>query len=435
MGDAWQDFRREVFGDPYLVWHEGADLDALVTRHQREPELVEAVLRAGVRGGDHVAVESLGALARSHRAPSDAAGLLRSVLPSAAGVFRVRVAQVLCELTGTDDPVSEVAAVLEGFGHWGDRIAAAMALPLLPLTPRSLAALHRGVLDQESLVRHHSANGLLALAGRKRDIADTRDFARVTGEDPVARRAVADELLGALATRTAGVYGDRGSFAVELGPADFFVPHHRAARVFLGGVRLRGPERPHVPALRNLGVYTSPLTYPNLRATLEHLGFVDLPEFVSLDGQCASTVDSVVAALDFDLDVSRWCAKGILIGDRSLFALEIGPADPDGSLRTCTVWLDGAIVTPFDNTAYVPQFVNSLRVDVARYRAGRLPHFAHWGPTTDDLAAEWGPDGAVEYRLRSRIDGVDDREGSVRLSVDEVVAVLEEAIGVLTAGR
>lgn len=437
MGDAWGDFRGEVFGDPYLVWHEGADVGALIAEHGREPERAERMVRAGVGEHDHVAVESLGALARLGRAPSDTAALLQSVLPTAGGVFRVRTAQVLCELTGNDDYVSEVAAVLEGFGHWGERIDAAMALRLLPITPRSLAALHRGMLDQEYLVRYHSANGLLGLAGQGADISDDSRFAQVTGKDPAAWRAVADELLGAFATRTAGIYGDRESFAVELGPADYASPHHRSAWMYLAGTRLPGADRLHVPMLRNISVYTDqPPNYLNLRGTLEHLGFADLPESVTLDEDAtAATLDAVTAALDFDIDVSRWCATDLLIGDRSRLALEIGPADPDGpQLRTCTLWLDGAIATPFDNTVYVPQFAHSLRMNAAGHRAGQSPDFAHWGPTTDGLVAELHPGGEVQYRLLSRIDGVGDREGTVRLRVNEIVAVLEKAADVLTAG-
>jgi hypothetical protein len=441
VSDAWHEFRREVFGDPYLVWHEGADIDALTAEHECRPERAERMVRAGVEERDHVAVESLGGLARLGRAPSDAVALLRSVLPSAEGVFRVRTAQVLCEMTGAGEYVSEVAAVLEGFGHWGDRIDAAMALRRLPITPRSLAALHRGMLDEESLVRHHSANGLLGLAGKKADIANRSGFAQVISEDPAQWRAVADELLGAFAVRTAGVCGDRENFAVELGAADYSAPHHRAARVYLAGTRVPGADRLHVPALRNIGVYTThpdrPANYQNLRTTLEHLGFADLPASVALDEhETAATLDAVTAALDFDIDVSRWCATDLLIGDRSRIAMEIGPVDlSDVQLRTCTLWLDGAIVTPFDNTAYVPQFVHSLRADVARYRAGQSPGFACWGPTTDDLHAELHPDGTLQYRLRSQVDGVGDREGSVRLHVDEIVAVLEETADVLAAVR
>lgn len=362
--------------------------------------------------------------------------MLRSALPSAHGVFRVRTAQVLCEMTGVDEYVSEVAAVLEGFGHWGDRIDAAMALPSLPITPRSVAAAHRGMLDEESLVRHHSANVLLGLAGRKTDIANHRGFAQVISEDPAKWRAVADKLLGAFAARTARVCGDRESFAVELDAADHSAPHHRAARVYLKPAP-GCPARTGCtsPALRNIGVHTTHPGYQNLRAALEHLGFTDLPKSVPLDEDAtAATVDAVTAALDFDIDVSRWRATDLVIGDRSRLAFEIGPVDPDApQLRTCTLWLDGAIATPFDNTAYVPQFANSLRVDAARYRAGKSPDFAHWGPTTDDLAAESHPDGTVRYRLRSRIDGVGEREGVLQLRVDEIVAVLEKTADVLTA--
>ncbi len=54
--------------------------------------------------------------------------------------------------------------------------------------------------------------------------------------------------------------------------------------------------------------------------------------------------------------------------------------------------------------------------------------------TSQHLVAELHPDGTLQYRLRSRIDGVGDREGTVALPIDEIVAVLAEAADVLTAG-
>ncbi|MEV7548229.1 hypothetical protein AB0N89_01230 [Amycolatopsis sp. NPDC089917] len=363
---------------------------------------------------------------------------LRSALPSARGLARALAAQAAWEATGDDEYVSEVAAVLEGFGERDDRVAAAEMLRALPATPRSLAALRRGMSDREPLVRRRSGESLRGLAGQRPDLMADGGFARITGDDPAGWRAVADEVLSAFGTRSAGLYGDRGSFAVKLGPADYVAPHHRAARVFLGGVTLRGPDRSHVPSLRNIGVYATypdrAPDYPNLRAALEQLGFGELPELIALDeDETAATLDAVAAALDFDFDVSRWCATEVLVGDRSRIALEIGPADPGGDrLRVCTLWLDGAVATPFDNMAYVPQFVHSLRSDAARYRAGRSPDFAYWGPTTDDLDAELHADGTLRYRLRSRIEHVGDREGVVRLSVEEIVTVLEQAADVLS---
>jgi hypothetical protein len=54
VGDARHEFRREVFGDPYLVWHDGADIDALIAEHERRAERAERMVRAGVGEHDHV---------------------------------------------------------------------------------------------------------------------------------------------------------------------------------------------------------------------------------------------------------------------------------------------------------------------------------------------------------------------------------------------
>jgi len=51
------------------------------------------------------------------------------------------------------------------------------------------------------------------------------------------------------------------------------------------------------------------------------------------------------------------------------------------------------------------------------------------------LHSELHPDGTLQYRLRSQIDGAGDREGLVQLHIDEIVAVLEETANVLTAVR
>ncbi|TCO55646.1 hypothetical protein [Actinocrispum wychmicini] len=100
-----------------------------------------------------------------------------------------------------------------------------------------------------------------------------------------------------------------------------------------------------MPALRNIGLYiTYPdqvPDYPKLRTTLEQLASLICPGSVTFDEDAtASTLDEVTTALDVDIDVPLWCTTEILMGDRPRLALEIGPADPDGSqLRTCTLWL------------------------------------------------------------------------------------------------
>jgi hypothetical protein len=51
----WADHRLEVFGEPYLVWHDGADFDEIAGRYAADPALVLRMLRAGIREGDAVA--------------------------------------------------------------------------------------------------------------------------------------------------------------------------------------------------------------------------------------------------------------------------------------------------------------------------------------------------------------------------------------------
>ena len=73
-------WRREIFGDPYVVWHEGPGFEALVEAARREPGVVERMLRAGLAEGDTVAAQSFGALAEAGLAPADAVSILRTAL-------------------------------------------------------------------------------------------------------------------------------------------------------------------------------------------------------------------------------------------------------------------------------------------------------------------------------------------------------------------
>jgi len=66
----WDEFRRETFGEPYLVWHEGADFDSLLRRWQEQPRLVSAMLRLGLSGADPGAAQATSDLSRSPRSTS-----------------------------------------------------------------------------------------------------------------------------------------------------------------------------------------------------------------------------------------------------------------------------------------------------------------------------------------------------------------------------
>ncbi|MGI5148075.1 HEAT repeat domain-containing protein [Plantactinospora sp. CA-294935] len=217
-GEKWPDWRRDVFGDPYLVWHDGPDFARLLSVARDEPEVVARMLGVGVAAADSLAAESIAALAGAGLAPSGAEALLRAALPAASGTFQVRVAQALHVLTGDESWAEPVASVLAEGAHWGERIDAATALAGFAPTPRLVEALARAVRDRHYLVRYHAANTLLRYAGRRTDVSthpalfalirsgddDTEPDAEVT-----AQRAEAARRLSAAALSRQSVDPDR----------------------------------------------------------------------------------------------------------------------------------------------------------------------------------------------------------------------------------
>jgi hypothetical protein len=181
--NEWAEFRRETFGDPYLVWHDGADFGSLRGRWRDQPALVSEMLQLGLSQADPVAAEAIGVLAGEGAEVSELAGLLREALPRAEGTFLVRVAQVLFELTHDQDLARPVCAVLTGDGFWSQKIDAAFALRGFTPTTDVVQALAEGVRDHEYLVRRHSAQALLALAGRRTEIERLPGlWARIRGD-------------------------------------------------------------------------------------------------------------------------------------------------------------------------------------------------------------------------------------------------------------
>ena len=200
---AWERWRNDVFGDPYLVWHDGPEFTELLRRAAAAPGEVARMLAAGVEAGDPLAATSIAFLADKGLAPAGAEALLLAAAPGATGTFLVRVAQALHALTGDESWAAAVVSVLASDAFWGVRIDAAMALAGFAPTVDLIAALGRGVRDGEYLVRYHCANTLRRYAGRRRDISELRLFEKISGPHDdveteahrVARREAADRLM------------------------------------------------------------------------------------------------------------------------------------------------------------------------------------------------------------------------------------------------
>jgi len=162
----WKAWRKAVFGDPYMVWHDGADLRCLRAPVERDLPKVDRQLVAGLRAHDPLAAQSIEFLAREGRLPERAAALLPDMAAVAAGEFLIRVAETLYVLTGNDSWADPIAAELASASFWGVRQQAASALVLFAPTGRLVRALGQAVRDKEYLVRYHAANTLLQYAGR-----------------------------------------------------------------------------------------------------------------------------------------------------------------------------------------------------------------------------------------------------------------------------
>lgn len=156
----WTAWREDVFGDPYLVWHEGADLTQLTTR---PPAELARMLPLGLEAGDHVAAQSYGHLSRVGQAPDDTETLLRSVVDTAEGAFLVAVAQALHVATGDEEWAKPVVGVL-ALNEEHVSYKAAIALNEFSATPYVVEALLTAVRTGEYLARYHAANTLKAYA-------------------------------------------------------------------------------------------------------------------------------------------------------------------------------------------------------------------------------------------------------------------------------
>ncbi len=136
-------------------------------------------------------------------------------------------------LTGDESYASRIAKVLTDPVHWGDRIDAAMALKRFRPTEELISALEAGLRDPDNLVRHHSAESLLAYAkDPEPDISEhDEDFGVLVADDPKGWAALATK-LGDAARRANSLHGAfHDDVFIAYTGLDELVFQGRAARV------------------------------------------------------------------------------------------------------------------------------------------------------------------------------------------------------------
>lgn len=170
---TWADYRKEVFGEAYMVWHDGPDFTEIARRFAEDPAYVLAMVQKGILENDSVAGQTGRHLEPTEEQKSLIVAMLEAALPSTYGATRTEVATSLHALGGSPDLAAEVTAVLGAeHEHWGVRLDAARRLESFPPTPELVEAAAAGVRADDYLVRYHSANTLLHWAGRTGVVSD-----------------------------------------------------------------------------------------------------------------------------------------------------------------------------------------------------------------------------------------------------------------------
>jgi hypothetical protein len=155
----WDRFYESFFGDPYMAWHDGLDITALLSLEGEEREEAERLLLQALGTGDSRPARGLEAL-RSDKA----AAPLKEQLETATGTNLVNTARALWELEQYPPAAEALVDLVRGHSFWGVRVDAAKALAMVH-TPASVAALWEAANDPEDLVRHHAVASLLELHG------------------------------------------------------------------------------------------------------------------------------------------------------------------------------------------------------------------------------------------------------------------------------
>lgn len=165
MTTGWDEWARGIFGDPYLVWHDGPDYTDLLAVAGTDIDTVDAMLLAGVTARDPLAAGAVAALAAGGFSVPRTRALLPVLAADASGTFAIRAAQAMYAISGDAEWSVPIAGLVVSTDHWSVRIDAAIALAGFPPRESSVQALEQGVQDDHYLVRYHSASTLRRYAG------------------------------------------------------------------------------------------------------------------------------------------------------------------------------------------------------------------------------------------------------------------------------
>jgi len=157
---AWREWRKQTFGTPYMVWHDGIDPDHFVSMTAERREEGIALLPEGIAERDWLAAVGARMLELTGLIP-----VLEASLEGSSGRFCAEAA-IAVDVLGGDGNLAR-NAVLRALSHpsWFSRMDAAIGLRHLPGAGVVETLLKQVAGDPDFLVRHHSAESLLHLGG------------------------------------------------------------------------------------------------------------------------------------------------------------------------------------------------------------------------------------------------------------------------------
>jgi len=163
----WLAWKTATFGDGYMIWHEGLDVEAVTRLRGAERKTALEMLRLGLAHDDEHAAQALSAL-RDHRS---AAGM-RALLAGSQGSTRVRLALALHFLRRAPTLARPLIDVLQRpaddpVWHGSGRLDAVIGLRHFRGSADE-AALITAVGDPAYLIRNHACESLLHRWGVQR---------------------------------------------------------------------------------------------------------------------------------------------------------------------------------------------------------------------------------------------------------------------------
>jgi hypothetical protein len=162
MMENWKEFKERLFGNDYMIWHDGPNINEFLLA-QEDPQHVRQMVLDGLEAEDFVAVEALKSINIPELIPD-----LREKLKKVRGKFKVDLAVYLQE---KDTPPDNRYAliVIDEILHptWIIYMDAAISLRYFPLDYVRDVIFKIIAEHPDYYMRYHAAQSYLKLIGAK----------------------------------------------------------------------------------------------------------------------------------------------------------------------------------------------------------------------------------------------------------------------------